>query len=83
MHSSGGVAGLVTVDGDLAGDLAVSGGHHEVRRPDGPPLVAVVRPADVRLAAGLLSTGEVEGGLPTTPQGKIPSASQGVGGGCS
>jgi hypothetical protein len=46
--SSGGVAGRVTVDGDLVDDLAVSDGHHDVRRLHGPPPVVVVRPADVR-----------------------------------
>lgn len=36
------------IDRNLVDDLAVRGGHHDVRRLHGLPLVAVVRPPDVR-----------------------------------
>ncbi len=42
------------VDRDRVDDLAVSGGHHDVRCLDGAPVVAVVRPPDVRDERGLL-----------------------------
>lgn len=47
-------AGTATGPGDLVGDLAVRGGHDDVRGLHGSPLVAVVRPPDVRYEGGLL-----------------------------
>src|SRR5689334_8761576 len=45
---------LLTTDRNLVDDLAVSCGHHDVRRLYGAPLVAVVGPPDVRDERGLL-----------------------------
>lgn len=57
-HGDRNGTGRSPIDRDFVDDLAVSSGHHDVRRLHGPPLVAVVRPADVRDERGLLDAQE-------------------------
>lgn len=48
----------LTPEGNLVNDFAQSGGYDDVRSLHGPPLVAVVRPSDVRDQAALLDAEE-------------------------